>query len=318
MAVFLALWQGTGYNGAVSIRFLGGTMRSTWKTYLILFIGVFALSTSAIFAKVADAPASIIAFYRLLTAGVVLLPFFLGSAKCRAEFRTLQRGQWLRIVAAGFCLALHYVMWFESLNFTSIASSTVLVSLQPLFSLAFERVFSKKRVSPSALVGVAIALVGCFIIGSGDFQISGLSLWGDVLAFLAAGVIALYFFVGASVRQNTSTVTYSVLSYFVSAVILLVYSLLRGERFFGYEVVTWLSFLGLALICTIGGHFVFNVLLKDVPASFVTMSILGEPIGTCILAYLLLRESVAPQQLLGIVIIMAGMAVFFILPNRKR
>ena len=54
------------------------------------------------------------------------------------------------------------------------------------------------------------------------------------------------------------------------------------------------------------------------PASFVTMSILGEPIGTCILAYLLLHESIAPQQLLGIVIIMAGMAVFFILPNRKK
>ena len=86
----------------------------------------------------------------------------------------------------------------------------------------------------------------------------------------------------------------------------------------GYTPTTWLAFLGLALICTIGGHFVFNVLLKDVPASFVTMSILGEPIGTCILAYFLLHESIAPQQLLGIVVIMAGMAVFFILPNRKK
>ena len=178
--------------------------------------------------------------------------------------------------------------------------------------------FSKKRVAPSALVGVAIALVGCFVIGSGDFQISGIALWGDILAFLAAGVISLYFFVGASVRQNTSTVTYSVLSYFVSAVILGIYSLLRGDAFGGYSTVTWLAFLGLALICTIGGHFVFNVLLKDVPASFVTMSILGEPIGTCILAFFLLHESIAPQQLLGIGVIMVGMAVFFILPNRKK
>lgn len=292
-------------------------MYSNFKTYLILFIGVFALSTSAIFVKIAEAPSSIIAFYRLLTAGVVLLPFFLGSGKCRTELKELQRRQWLQIVAAGFCLALHYVMWFESLNFTSIASSTVLVSLQPLFSLAFERVFSKKKIAPVALVGVAIALVGCFIIGSGDFQISGLSLWGDILAFLAAGVIAMYFFVGASVRKSTSTVTYSVLSYGVSAVILAAYALLRGDAFAGYAPATWLAFLGLALICTIGGHFVFNVLLKDVPASFVTMSILGEPIGTCILAYLLLHESIAPQQLLGIVVIMAGMAVFFVLPNRK-
>lgn len=293
-------------------------MYSNLKTYLILFVGVFALSTSAIFVKIADAPAPIIAFYRLLTAGVVLLPFFLCSRSCRSEFKALQPKQWGQIVAAGFCLALHYVMWFESLNYTSIASSTVLVSLQPLFSLAFERFFSRKKVAPSALVGVAIALVGCFIIGSGDFQISGLSLWGDILAFLAAGVISMYFFVGSSVRQRTSTVTYSVLSYGVSAVILAAYSLIRGDSFVGYAPTTWLAFLGLALICTIGGHFVFNVLLKDVPASFVTMSILGEPIGTCILAYFLLHESIAPQQLLGIVVIMAGMAVFFILPNRKK
>ena len=119
------------------------------------------------------------------------------------------------------------------------------------------------------------------------------------------------------VKEN-STVTYSVLSYGVSAIILAAYSLLRGDSFVGYTPTTWLAFLGLALICTIGGHFVFNVLLKDVPASFVTMSILGEPIGTCILAYFLLHESIAPQQLLGIVVIMAGMAVFFILPNRKK
>ncbi|MBQ9837431.1 MAG: DMT family transporter, partial [Oscillospiraceae bacterium] len=130
-------------------------MYSNLKTYIILFIGVFALSTSAIFVKIADAPAPIIAFYRLLTAGVVLLPFFLCSRSCRSEFKALQPKQWGQIVAAGFCLALHYVMWFESLNYTSIASSTVLVSLQPLLSLAFERFFSRKKVAPSDLVGVA-------------------------------------------------------------------------------------------------------------------------------------------------------------------
>jgi len=293
-------------------------MYSNIKTYLILFAGVFALSTSAIFVKIADAPSSVIAFYRLLIAGTVLLPFFLCSRKCRAEFRTIRPRQWRQILSAGLLLALHYVLWFESLNFTSTASSTVIVCLQPLFSLGLERFVSKKKIRPAALSGCVIALCGCAIIGFGDFQISGKSLLGDILAFVAAGVISLYFFVGENVRKEISAVTYSLLSYFVSAGILFVYIMLRGEAFAGYTGGTWRAFVGLALISTIGGQFVFNLLLKKVPASAVTMSILGEPIGTCLLAWLVLHEVIALQQFAGILVIMLGMGVFFFLPDRKK
>jgi len=291
-------------------------MYSSWKVCAILFGGVFALSASAIFVKLAEAPSSVIAFYRLLLAALVLLPFFLFSRSCRQEAASIGKKQWVRILAAGLCLALHYVLWFESLRFTSTASSTVLVCLQPLFSLILERVVLKKRVRPLALAGCAVALCGSFIIGFGDFQISGLSLLGDVLALVAAAVISLYFFVGQAVRQEISTATYSVLGYFTSAAALLVYTLLLGESFVGYSGRTWGSFLGLAVICTIGGQFVFNLLLKKVPASAVTMSILGEPIGTCILAYLILHETIGAQQLVGIVVIFVGLAMFFVNPKK--
>ena len=147
----------------------------------------FALSTSAIFVKLADAPSGVTAFYRLFLAALALLPFLLFRKEARAEVRGLSGGQWRKIIAAGLFLALHYVMWFESLRFTSIASSTVLVCLQPLFSLALERVILKSKLKPTAICGCAIALVGSVIIGFGDFQVSGMSLLGDVLAFLAAG-----------------------------------------------------------------------------------------------------------------------------------
>ena len=162
-----------------------------------------------------------------------------------------------------------------------------------------------------------VALCGSFVIGFGDFQISGMSLVGDVLALVAAAVIAMYFFVGQKVRQEVSAVTYSVLGYFTSAAVLLVYTLLVGESFVGYSGQTWRSFLGLAVICTIGGQFIFNLLLKKVPASAVTMSILGEPIGTCILAYLILHETIGLQQLAGIVVIFAGLTMFFVEPRKK-
>ncbi len=292
-------------------------MYSNSKTYLILFGGVFALSTSAIFVKVADAPSAVTAFYRLFIAGAVLFPFFLLSAKCRTEFRTLTKSQWIQTIAAGLFLALHYVLWFESLNYTSIASSTVIVCLQPLFSLWLERFISKKKLKSTAIIGCLIALCGCFVIGLGDLQVSGKSLLGDLLAFVAAGVISLYFFVGESVRKDITAVTYSTLSYLISAVILLLYIMTQGSSLGGYTAQSWQAFVGLALISTIGGQFIFNLLLKKVPASAVTMAILGEPIGTCILAYLIFHEGIALQQFIGILIIFAGMVVFFFWPSRE-
>ena len=283
------------------------------KTYLILFGGVFALSTSAIWVRLAGAPSGVTAFYRLGITAAVLLPFFLLSKSCRAEVKALRRGQWLEIAAAGAFLALHYLLWFESLDYTSIASSTVIVSLQPLFSIVLERVLLKSCFRPAALVGCGIALLGSAIIGFGDFQISGLSLLGDILAFVAAG----YYFLGQTIRKEVSALTYSVLAYLASAVVLLAYTLVRGEPLAGYSGETWLAFVGIALIATVGGQFVFNLLLKQLPASAVTMSILGEPIGTCILAYLFLHESISARQLLGIVTIIGGLSVYFLVPNHK-
>ena len=288
------------------------------RTYLILFGGVFALSTSAIWVRLAGAPSGVTAFYRLGITAAVLLPFFLLSKSCRAEVKALRHSQWLEIAAAGAFLALHYLLWFESLNNTSIASSTVIVSLQPLFSILLERVLLKSRFRPAALVGCGIALVGSVIIGFGDFQISGLSLLGDILAFVAAGVIAGYYFLGQTIRKEVSALTYSVLAYLASAVVLLAYTLVRGEPLAGYSGQTWLAFVGIALIATVGGQFVFNLLLKQLPASAVTMSILGEPIGTCILAYLFLHESISARQLLGIVTIIGGLSVYFLAPDFKK
>ena len=288
------------------------------KTYLILFGGVFALSTSAIWVRLAGAPSGVTAFYRLGITAAVLLPFFLLGKSCRAEVKALRRGQWLEIAAAGAFLALHYLLWFESLNYTSIASSTVIVSLQPLFSIVLERVLLKSRLRPAALVGCGIALLGSVIIGFGDFQISGLSLLGDILAFVAAGVISGYYFLGQTIRKEVSALTYSVLAYFTSAAVLLAYTLVRGEPLVGYSGESWLAFVGIALIATVGGQFVFNLLLKLLPASAVTMSILGEPVGTCILAYLFLHESISVRQLLGIVTIIGGLSVYFLAPDFKK
>ncbi len=293
-------------------------MYSGFKTYGILFLGVLALSTSAIWVKLADAPSAVIAFYRLLLAALVLLPFLMANRGARQELKQLTRRKAGQIGMAGLLLAAHYVLWFESLRFTSTASSTVIVCLQPLFSLALERFVQKKQIRRNALPGCLIALAGCFIIGLGDLKISGQSLFGDVLAFIAAGVIAVYYFVGENVRREMSALSYSTAAYLVSAGILLLYSLLLGYPLGGFDSRTWLAFIGIALVATIGGQFIFNLLLKKLPASAVTMGILGEPVGTCLLAWLVLGEGMSRQQFLGIAVIMVGMVIFFLPEKGKK
>jgi len=292
-------------------------MKSKPMMYLTLFFGVFCLSSSAIFVKLSTAPSSITAFYRLLFTAVMLLPVLIFSKTNRDALLGVTKKQAMQILAAGFLLAVHYVLWFESLRYTSVASSTVLVTLQPLFSIVWGYLFLKERYSKTALMGCAIAIGGAMIIGWGDFRISGLALLGDIMAFAAAGVISGYFLIGQKVRSELPVVPYSVAGFLSSAFFLALYSVATGASFTGYDQNTWLAFLGIAFVATICGQFLFNVLLKWLPATFITMSILGESVGTCILAWFILHEVLSLRQIVGIVVILGGLLIFFMNQNKK-
>ncbi|MGG4197987.1 DMT family transporter [Peribacillus frigoritolerans] len=287
-------------------------MQSSIISYVILFFGVFALSTSAIFVKLADAPATITAFYRLFFATIMLLPFLLINKRNRHELYSLSKKQWGLGLLSGLFLAVHYVLWFESLNYTSVASSTVIVTLQPLFSMVGGFFLFKERFSKGAVIGCLVAIAGSIVIGWQDFQISGQALFGDILAFIAAGVITAYFFVGQHVRKKLSLIPYSVIGYASSALFLCIFAFSQQTSFVDYSTQTWLSFIGLAFIATILGQTIFNWLLKWLSTSVISMSILGETIGTCILAYFILDEVISLQQGMGIVLILIGLALFLL------
>ncbi|PEL52219.1 DMT family transporter [Bacillus toyonensis] len=295
-------------------------MKSPIFSYFILFFGVFALSTSAIFVKLADAPAAIIAFYRLLFATVILLPLLLFNKRNRNELKTLSKKQWGFGFLSGLFLAAHYVLWFESLRYTSVASSTVIVTLQPLFSMIGGYFLFKERFTKGAVIGCFIAISGSIVIGWQDFQISGDALYGDILAFMAAGIITAYFFISQHIRKDLSLIPYSVISYGSSACFLGIFAYIQQQSFIHYATQTWLSFIGLAFIATILGQTIFNWLLKWMSATVISMSILGETIGTCVLAYFILSETITLQQALGISIIFMGLTLFLLQPklaNRK-
>ncbi|HDR4744263.1 TPA: DMT family transporter, partial [Bacillus cereus] len=272
-------------------------------------------STSAIFVKLADAPAAIIAFYRLFFAALILLPLLLFNQNNRSELKTITRRQWGFGFISGLFLAAHYVLWFESLQYTSVASSTVIVTLQPLFSMIGGYFLFKERFTRGAIIGCLIAISGSIVIGWQDFKISGEALYGDILAFIAAGIITAYFFISQYVRKDLSLIPYSIISYGSSACFLGVFAYMQNEAFIHYSTQTWICFVGLAFIATILGQTIFNWLLKWMSATVISMSILGETIGTCILAYFILNETISLQQGLGITVIFIGLALFLMQPK---
>ena len=269
------------------------------------------LSTSAIFVKLAEAPSGIIAFYRLLFTLCFLVPALLCRKNEREQLLHLSARQWKPAVVSGALLAVHWVMWFESLRYTSVASSTVLVSLQPLFSILWGGLLLHEKVTKQGMAGVFLAIAGSVIIGWGDFQVSGAAFWGDVLSFASAGVISLHFLFGQILRKELDVLPYTTVCYTASTVCLAAYALVTGQPFTGYSVQTWGCFLGLALFATVGGQCVFNLLLKYLPATAVTMGILGEPVGTIILAFLIFGESIVLQQSLGMICILGGLWIYF-------
>ena len=284
--------------------------------YLTLFLGVFALSTSAIFVKLAGAPSSITAFYRLFFALLFLLPLLLLDKASWQDLRSLSKRQWQTGLLSGLFLAIHYILWFESLNYTSVASSTVIVTLQPLFSFVGSYFLFKERFSTGAIISSIVALIGSFIIAWGDFQISMQALYGDLLAFIAAGFITAYFFIGQHMRQKLAVVPYSILSYAASTFFLAVYALSQQLSFIDYSQSTWTAFLGIAFISTILGQMLLNWLLKWLSTSVISMSILGETIGTCILAYFILGEIITLRQGIGIIVTLFGLGLFMFYKNK--
>jgi len=288
-----------------------------FNPYFAVVIGVISLSTSAIFVKLAsDAPAGIIAFYRLAFAALLMLPTIL--IRYRHELKMISRRDWILTAVSGTFLALHFIVWFESLNYTSVASSVVLVTLQPIFAFIGTYFFFGERFSVAAVISMFITLIGSIIIGWGDFQISGLALFGDALALLGAITVTAYFLLGQRLRRSMSLIAYTFIVYGISALVLLVYNLILNNDFVGYTLDHWGWFLALAIIPTFFGHTLFNWALKWLSTSTISMAIVFEPIGATALAYLILDEIVTPTQWLGGTIVIFGLFLFVVSTTRKK
>ena len=286
--------------------------------YGALILAVAAVSFAAVLVRLTDVSPIAVAFYRLFFSAVVLVPVCCSEVRrYRREGQLTAQGKNFALAAlSGVFLALHYYTWFQSLRLTTVASSTVLVTLHPFFVLGISWLLWREPVSPKLIAALAVTLVGGYIIGSQDLQASQQYLVGDLLALVAAGFMAGYLLLGQVVRRELSLGLYVTIVYGVGALVAALIMALGQVPFFGYSLWDYLILLALALGPNLLGHTLFNWSLAYLPVSVVSVSVLAEPVGAVILAMIFLHEIPTGAQLLGGLIIFWGIGWFVLEKNR--
>lgn len=285
-------------------------MNTTDRARLIVFVGVAFASLSAIFIRLSDSPPLIIAFYRMLFTSAMLLPSYLLRLHRRTSDLVPHRHP-ARVIAllllSGVFLALHFATWITSLQYTSVASAVVLVTLHPIFVATGSILFLRESVRPAVFMFIFTAIAGSIVLSLSDAGGESGALTGNLLAVAGAVSVSGYMLIGRAVRRTVGAVTYNFSVYLTATVVLMAFAWINDEPFTGYSMREFALFLALAFFCTILGHSIFNWGLKYLPASFVSASILLEPIFASVLAAILFVEIPGPMALLGGLIVVASL-----------
>ncbi len=278
-----------------------------FNPYLALVSGIAAVSTGAIFARLADSPALVTAAYRVGLSTLVILPFALW--KIRDELVGLSTGKLKMAVLAGFFLALHFATWISSLDYTTVANSVVLVNTHPIWVGLLSPMIARERIGTPTIAGITLSIMGGAIIGAGDLTAPGQALRGDLLALAGGGCAAFYLLIGRKLRQDMSLLAYITLCYGSAAVLLWGFVLCMGLPVSGFSSTTWAAFWGMALVAQLIGHSSYNWALKWFSAGLVAVSLLGEPIGATALAYVIFGEGLTLSKFIGCGLIMTAICI---------
>ncbi len=273
--------------------------------YIILFIGLLAISSSPVIARLLPlVPAAIIAFWRMTFASAMLWCY----SSIRPQESIAPKNIRL-VIAAGVLLAMHFIFWFSALKLTSIANTTILGIVAPAFTLLFERLWYGRKFSWITIAALLIILVGGIIVqGDNLGSVNGTGL-GNIFAILSAVFLGSVFIIGAKVRKSTPVITYIRMVYTVSAVVLLVSSLVLDNPLIGYSINNYFWLFILGLVPTLIGHTAFSYSVKFVSPTVIAAFPLGEPIIASYLAWLLFAERVPFYVLGGGLIVFIGMII---------
>jgi drug/metabolite transporter (DMT)-like permease len=290
------------------------------KVTLALILAILAVSAASILIRFAqdEAPSLVIAALRISFASLVLAPIALKWH--RQELFALTSRELQLALLSGLFLAVHFATWISSLEYTTVASSVVFVSTGPLWVALVSPVLLKEHLSRPALLGLVLALLGGTVVALGDActwdgalscpafltALRGEAMWGNFLALAGAWAVTGYLVIGRRLRARMSLIPYIFLVYGMAAVALVVMMLAAGQSPLGLRPVTYSWILLLALLPQLIGHSTYNWALRYLHASMVATANLGEPLGSAVLAYFILRERPSALTIIGAVFILAG------------
>jgi drug/metabolite transporter (DMT)-like permease len=273
---------------------------------LMILVGICGISASAIFVRYSVGSSVVTAAWRLLWTVALMTPVVLRNAAIRRELGNLDKKSALLSACSGVFLAIHFILWFDSLGMTSVASAATLVCTEVIWVSLGYCLFWKGRISPKAAATIAFTFLGSALIALGDSGAGESHLKGDILAVLAAMSSAVYMLFGRSAQKKLSTTVYTYVVYSVCAAVLLVLCLIQRESLLDYGMNPVLIGLALAVFSTILGHTIFSWCLKFFSPSFVSASKLMEPVGAGILAVFLFGEIPGTLAMMGAAMILAG------------
>lgn len=297
-----------------------------------MLFGILAVSSASLFIRFAQQEASslVVAAYRMGFSALILIPFAI--PRHTAELRKLTRSQLGLAALSGLLLALHFASWILSLEYTSVASSVVLVTTNPLWVALLAPIFLKEKLSPAVIIGMLVALAGGVVVAlsdaclpaGGGFQcpplsefVQGRAFFGDFLALVGAWSGAGYILIGRRLRPSLALTPYIFLVYGMAALVLVAMVIFSGQHAFGFSGDVYIYLLLLALLPQLLGHSSFNWLLAHLPASYVSVALLGEPVGATLLALLLFNEVPGAIKMLGAGLILTGILIATLRPSPK-
>ena len=271
----------------------------------MIVIGIIGISLSAIFVKYSSAPSAVTAAFRLLWTVILMTPAVVCNSEVRAELRHMTKGNFFLSCISGLFLAVHFALWFESLQHTSVASSTTIVCTEVIWVALGFCLFLKGTLTAKAVGAILVTFAGSVLIALSD-SVGSSHLYGDLLALLAAIAVAVYTLIGRMVRETVSTTAYTYVVYTACAAVLVVMCVMQGYSLFAYDSRAIIVGLLLAVFSTILGHSIFSWCLKYFSPAFVSASKLCEPVVAAIFAGILFGELPKALQILGCALILGG------------
>jgi drug/metabolite transporter (DMT)-like permease len=280
------------------------------KTYAVLTIGVICISTAAVIIRLIEAPATAIAFYRLAIASIFILPLssFLRNTNGLNQIRLQDT---LMCLAASVAISIHFVAWIASLEYTSVASSVILVTTSPLIVAFLSKLFFQERLHKNVYLGIALGLIGAVVLTWGDSRLEGRELWGDLLAFIGALSFAFYLILGKRVRTRLNNLDYTSFVFLSASVMLFVISVIADQPLWSFDSKSIIFIVTLAIIPQLIGHSSITWALGSVRATLVSVAIMAEPVGAILLAWLILNEHPSLANLIGGLIILSGIFIAY-------